>query len=75
MHVADWKHETSVDDNGKYQDTGESHGLRDGFRNSCHGAEDGCHHESAYICDCGRQSLYEWDQDMVGNLLKKNMKN
>jgi hypothetical protein len=54
MHVADWKHETSVDDNGKYQDTGESHSLRDGFRNSCHGAEDCCHHEGADICDCDR---------------------
>jgi hypothetical protein len=54
MHVAHWKHEASVDDNGEYQNTRERHGLRNGFSDGCYGSEDGCHHESRDICDYDR---------------------
>jgi hypothetical protein len=53
VHVADGKHESSVDDDSKHQDTRERHGLRNGLRDGRHGSEDGCHYERGHVGDCG----------------------
>jgi len=56
VHVADGKHESSVDDDSQHQNTRERHGLGNGFRDGRHGSEDGCHDKCTDVCD---QKEYE----------------